>query len=648
MLKTMRRNVKSLKPILWLIVATFIIAIFAIWGGAGRLGETNRSNALASVGGAKITADEYFQALRTRLEAIRKQFGGDLNAGLIQQLGIPQQTLEQLVQQRLLLQIAADMGLRATDAEVRAKIVAFPALQQNGQFVGFEDYRRILDYNHIDLADFEAGLRQEVLIGKVVGVLTAGLFVTDDEVWESYRKQNDSAKIEYLVAETAKTEIAAAPAEAELRAHFDKNAAGYKMPERRTADYVVLRTADLKKEVAVKDDEISKYYRDNTAQFQEPETAQASRIWLPFTATDKEAVLAQARSVQKRAAGGEDFAALAKAFSKDDKAAAGGDWGLYDWRSLTAPETEAVGKLDQGGVSDVVETDAGAAVFKVTAKTAALTKSLAEVSATIKGILEEEKARALVAERMPAAREAGPQGEEPRRRRAEGGPQAGLDRRAQEGRSAGRFRFVRGRQRVPVRAQGEGHLRPHLHLRGRGPGRAQDGRTGAPGHVRRGPRPGRHGHPRHPQEGKGPGQAPGGPGVAQGRLERGLDQAQARVQVRRGPQEGAVPGSRRRPGRGRPPRLQPAPQAGQRAGGRGRRLRPLPRPRAEGGDPGGVRQGQGHRAGHPPRREEEQVPPVLHGQGPRGEEGQGRRRGLPAPHRRRAFEVHQDVLSLTA
>jgi peptidyl-prolyl cis-trans isomerase D len=400
MLKTMRRNVKSLKPILWLIVATFIIAIFAIWGGAGRLGETNRSNSLASVGGVKITADEYFQALRTRLEAIRKQFGGDLNAGLIQQLGIPQQTLEQLVQQRLLLQIAADMGLRATDAEVRAKIVAFPALQQNGQFVGFEDYQRILDYNHIQLAEFEAGLRQEVLIGKVVGVLTAGLFVTDDEVWESYRKQNDSAKIEYLVAETAKTEIAAAPAEAELRAHFDKNAAGYKMPERRTADYVVLRTADLKKEVAVKDDEISKYYRDNTAQFQEPETAQVSRIWLPFTAADKEAVLAQARSVQKRAAGGEDFAALAKAFSKDDKAAAGGDWGLYDWRSLSAPETEAAGKLDQGGVSDVVETDAGAAVFKVAAKTAALTKSLAEVSATIKGILEEEKARALVAERI--------------------------------------------------------------------------------------------------------------------------------------------------------------------------------------------------------------------------------------------------------
>ena len=39
MLKTMRKNVKALAPTLWIVIATFIISIFAIWGGAGRLGE---------------------------------------------------------------------------------------------------------------------------------------------------------------------------------------------------------------------------------------------------------------------------------------------------------------------------------------------------------------------------------------------------------------------------------------------------------------------------------------------------------------------------------------------------------------------------------------------------------------------------------
>jgi peptidyl-prolyl cis-trans isomerase D len=400
MLKTMRRNVKSLKPILWLIVATFIIAIFAIWGGAGRLGESNRSNALAIVGGEKITAEVYGQALQQRLEALSKQFSGELNAQLIQQLGLPQQVLQQLVQQRLLIEIARGMGLRATDAEVRAKIVSYPQLQQNGQFVGFEAYKRALEYSHIPMAEFEAGLRQDVLVGKVVDLLTAGIFVTEEEVWQNYQKQNDSGKIEYLVAETSKMEVPGTPTEAELRAHFEKNQASYRIPEKRTGDYVVLRTADFKKQVTVTDAEIDKYYSENTVQFQEPEKVQVSRIWLPYTAADKAKIVAEAEGIQKRAAGGEDFAALARTYSKDDKAAAGGDWGLYDWRSLSADETGAVAKLGQGEVSPVVETDTGAVILKVTERTPAVTKPLAEVKATIKGFLEDEKARALVAERI--------------------------------------------------------------------------------------------------------------------------------------------------------------------------------------------------------------------------------------------------------
>jgi peptidyl-prolyl cis-trans isomerase D len=398
MLKTMRRNVKSLKPILWLIVATFIIAIFAIWGGAGRLGETNRSDTLARIGNERITSDEYFQALRSSLEAIGKQFGGELNSNLIQQLGIPQRTLNQIINAAVLLQVAQDMGVRGTDQEVDDMIRQI--FVREGRFIGKEEYLLYLQRSRTSAAEYERSLRKQITLDNIQRLLTAGIFVTDEEVWEGYRKQNDTAKIEYLVAETAKSEVTGKPTEAELRAHFDKNASGYKIPEKRTADTILLKTDDLKKEVAVKDAEIDKYYKDNTAQFQEPDKVRVSRIWLPFTAADKDAVMAQARDVQKRTKGGEDFAGLAKTFSKDGKAATGGDWGLFDWKSLTAAETEAVGKIDKDGITDVVETEGGAAVFKVTEKAPAVTKPLAEVTVTIKGILEDEKARALVAGRI--------------------------------------------------------------------------------------------------------------------------------------------------------------------------------------------------------------------------------------------------------
>jgi peptidyl-prolyl cis-trans isomerase D len=398
MLKTMRKNVKALKPTLWIIIATFIIAIFAIWGGAGRLGDTNNAGTLATIGRQRITSDAYFQTLRQRLEAMKRQ-NAQLDRNLINQLNIPQQVLQQIVEEALLLQIARDMRIGATDDEVRDRIVSYPVFQKDGRFIGFDEYKQVLDWNRIPLGEFETGLKKEIAVTKVVQLLTSGIAISDEEVWASYRKQNESAKIEYLVAETAKIEIPEQPDAAAVQAAFEKDKARYRIPETRTADYVFFKTDDLKKDIKVDTSEIEKYYRDNISQFRDPGKIRVSRIWLPITATDKAVVLAQAESVRKQAESGADFAELARKHSKDDKAKGGGDWGDSAWASLAAPETEAIRKLEAGRVSGVVEVEGGASVLKVTEKTAEVIRPLDEVRTVVKGSLEDQKARELAAEK---------------------------------------------------------------------------------------------------------------------------------------------------------------------------------------------------------------------------------------------------------
>jgi peptidyl-prolyl cis-trans isomerase D len=398
MLKAMRKNVKALKPTLWIIIAMFVVAIFAIWGGAGRLGETNRTNTLVTIGRERISSDAYFQTLRQRLEAMKKEYS-QLNKALIQQLNIPQQVLQQMVEQALLLQIAEDMKLGATDPEVRDRIISYPVFQKDGKFIGFKEYKQVLDWNRIPLAGFEASLKKEILIDKVVKLLTAGITVSDEEVWDNYKKQNESAKIEYLVAEKDKIEVTDKPDGPAIQAHFEKNKSAYKVPEKRTADYLFFRTDDLKTQVKVDDSEIEKYYKDNLSQFQEPEKTKVGRIFLPYTDKDKPLVLAQAADVLKRVRAGEDFAELARKFSKDDKAKDGGDWGLSAWTALPAKETDELRKIDAGKTSDVIETDAGAAILRVAEKAAAITRPLAEVKTTVKNILEDQKARELAADK---------------------------------------------------------------------------------------------------------------------------------------------------------------------------------------------------------------------------------------------------------
>jgi peptidyl-prolyl cis-trans isomerase D len=392
MLKSMRKNLKQLAPTLWFVIIAFIISIFAVWGGAGRLGEGGGTDTLVNVGKKKITGDEYFQMLRQQLEQTRSQYR-DLNANLIQQLNIPQQVLEQMIQRVVILQTAADMGIKASDAEIRNKIMSYPVFQKDGKFVGFQQYEQILNWNRISIGSFESSLAEEIKIEKTIKAITAGITVTEEEVWENYKNTTESAKIEYAVLDKGKIEIEEDPAEEALTAFFEANKEDYKLPEKREAIYVFFKTDDLKVEISVSDGEIKKYYDSNLSQFTEPEKVQVSRIFIPFEDRDPELVRAELRSVSDRLEKGEDFGDLASKFSKDRKASENGDWGLYEWKSLAQTEQDVVASLDKGKMSSLTELEDGVSLLKVTEKEAEVTKSLEEVESRIITILKDQKAR---------------------------------------------------------------------------------------------------------------------------------------------------------------------------------------------------------------------------------------------------------------
>lgn len=396
----MRKNVKSLAPTLWIVIAAFIITIFAVWGGGvGGSGRSQAANTLVWVGKEKISADLYSQNLRQRLETLRREYK-ELNRNFIQQLNIPQQILEQLIQQELLLQTAQEMGLAATPEEIREKIMSYPVFLKDGKFIGFEQYKRILEYSRIPVSRFEQGLQKEVVIDKLIKVLTAGVTATEDEIWENYKKRNESAKLEYVLSETEQIEWEEDPSAEEIQAYFEENKEKFQIPEKREGILVFLQTEDLKEEVEVNDSDIEKYYKDNLSQFEEPEKIKVSRIYLPYEGKDKNLVRAETQGLLDKARAGEDFAMLAKANSKDEKADDGGDWGLYDWKKLSSQEKEEIERLNAGKLSELIELDDGISFIKVTEKEAPLTKPLSDVRERIVSILEDQLARELAEQKI--------------------------------------------------------------------------------------------------------------------------------------------------------------------------------------------------------------------------------------------------------
>ena len=394
----MRQNVKSLAPILWFVVIAFIVSIFVDWGGGGKVGGRRAANTLATVGKEKISASLYYGKLQQQLESMREQFS-ELDAQFIQQLNIPQQVLEQLIQETLLLQASNELGIEATNKEVVEKIRSYPVFQNEGRFIGFEEYRNILEWNRINLSEFEEGLKKEIRIEKAVKFITSAVTISPNDLWEAYKNNNETAKIEYIVSETVKIELDVEFTPEELKTFYENQKEKYKIPERREADYVFFVTDEVKAEMELTELEIAKYYEDNLTQFQDPEKVKVSRIFLPLEGKEMDAVKTEAQEILDRISEGEDFVSLAQIFSKDDKAIDGGDWGLFDWRSLPAAEQNEIAGLAAGAVSNLIELTDGVSILKVTQKEPTTQQPVEAVTERITTLLRDEKAREFVDEK---------------------------------------------------------------------------------------------------------------------------------------------------------------------------------------------------------------------------------------------------------
>ena len=55
---------------------------------------------------------------------------------LLKQLGIDQRIVQQMIEEEAALAEAERLGISASDEEVRERILALPAFQENGHFIG--------------------------------------------------------------------------------------------------------------------------------------------------------------------------------------------------------------------------------------------------------------------------------------------------------------------------------------------------------------------------------------------------------------------------------------------------------------------------------------------------------------------------------
>ena len=152
---------------------------------------------------------------------------------------------------------------------------------------------------------------------------------------------------------------------------------------------------EVTEKITVSDEETKAFYDKNPQLFQQPEQVKASHILIKVQADAPKEQKAEARkkieAVQQKVRKGEDFAALAKTYSEGPSGPKGGDLGYFRRGQMVKPFEDAAFSLKPNETSDIVETQFGYHLIRVSDKKPATKMTYAEVKDRLNQHLKKQK-----------------------------------------------------------------------------------------------------------------------------------------------------------------------------------------------------------------------------------------------------------------
>lgn len=323
-----------------IIIASFLFTgIDSFNAGLGMGGSSN----VATVDGNPITTREYQTALQRQVEFFNQMMGDKgLTQKQLEEMGIKQNVLNQLIQQKLVQNTADQMGLVVSIEEVKNEIRNLPYFKTNNQF-DVNLYRNALQNNGYTPTQFEQLIASDLKQKKI------------DEIFESL-----------LVSENAVKDIK----------RFKANKAsleGFKVSRQALAPLISISDAEVKAFLADEKNKktLEEAYEDNMSEYNRPEEVKARHI---LVETEKEAKAIRSEVNAK------NFGTIASKKTQDPTGKDnGGDLGWFSAGRMVPEFEKAAFSMKKGEISAPIKTQFGYHIILVEDKRAAETKTLESV-----------------------------------------------------------------------------------------------------------------------------------------------------------------------------------------------------------------------------------------------------------------------------
>jgi len=340
------RNKNVTKMVLWALLI-FILPAFVLWG-TGNIGRSGAKGATYAgmIDGKKVSFERFGHSLTgVKCQIILNFFN---QPKVLDQFLNNKELMGKLAWDRLIIEREArKAGIKISNAEIVKFVTTHPIFQRNGQFDA-RIYDYVLQRVPIDPRSFEEIVRENFAVQKMNDSVSKDASVTDEEVFEVYRKENEKLKLSYVVFSADSFLDKVAVDDAQMKEYYEAHKSEFTIPAKALEDGTVseggiAKFEDVKDNIKVFLATVEA--RSLALKAAEEEYARIKDLMAKDKATF-EAVL-EAEKLKKTEtsffARSEYLEGIGEAF----------------------PLTDAAIKLKPGEISSPVETRRGAVIFKV-------------------------------------------------------------------------------------------------------------------------------------------------------------------------------------------------------------------------------------------------------------------------------------------
>lgn len=352
------------------IILALILIPFALFGIDSYLNQAGNNLSIAKVNGYKIALPEYNRAIEKVRNRIMSE-GKKVDPAMFDSFEFKESVIDGLITKQLLNNDIKKSQFRITDQQLSQYIIGMPEFQKDGKF-SQEVYDKVLQNNQLTPKKFEESIRNDLLIQQVRDGLQKLIFIPPNNLAETLRATSQQREISIAEFKTKEYMTKSNIAEKDIQAFYDQNKSKFLAPEQVKAEFVVFSLANILPTINVTEDEIKSFYKANADKYQNQQQREASHILI---ATSKNAPPAEKAKAKAKAEdilnqirkNPKQFEELASKYSQDPESAKkGGDLGSFGRGMMVKPFDDAVFSMKVNEISNIVESDFGYHIIKLT------------------------------------------------------------------------------------------------------------------------------------------------------------------------------------------------------------------------------------------------------------------------------------------